>query len=113
MVIMNTLEELLKIPFYNIGNFVIDVEKRIIDFKGEKKKITHKELYLLIILFANKNVPIDKNYLLELLWGENNYYNSRSLDIYICKLRKSLNNDDNLKIIKKDKNFELTITKNN
>jgi len=59
------LDKLLKVPIYTVGAFTIDVQKRLLTIKGDSKKLTNKELHLLIMLSANTNVLLERKYLLE------------------------------------------------
>jgi DNA-binding response OmpR family regulator len=93
------LEKLLKAPSYTVGAFSVDVQKRLLTIKGESKKLTNKELHLLITLAANPNVMLERKFLLESIWEENNYFNGRSMDVYLCKLRKLLAADQRINIV--------------
>ena len=93
------LDKLLKVPSYTVGNFTVDVQKRLLSIKGDSKKLTNKELHLLIVLAANPNVLLERKFLLEAIWEENNYFNGRSMDVYLCKLRKLLADDQRLNIV--------------
>jgi DNA-binding response OmpR family regulator len=93
------LEKLLKVPAYTVGAFSIDVPKRLLTIKGDSKKLTNKELHLLITLASNPNVMLERKYLLESIWEENNYFNGRSMDVYLCKLRKLLAADQRINIV--------------
>jgi len=93
------LDKLLKVPAYTVGAYSIDVQKRLLTIKGEAKKLTNKELHLLVMLSANTNVLLERKYLLESIWEENNYFNGRSMDVYLCKLRKLLAGDQRLNIV--------------
>ena len=93
------LDKLLKVPSYTVGNFTVDVQKRLLSIKGDSKKLTNKELHLLIVLAANPNVLLERKFLLEAIWEENNYFNGRSMDVYHCKLRKLLADDQRLNIV--------------
>jgi len=93
------LSVLLKVPFYTIGAYTVDVQKRLLTFKGESKKLTNKELHLLILFAANANDFLDRKYALKTIWKDDNYYNARSMDVYICKLRKLLAEDTDVIII--------------
>jgi DNA-binding response OmpR family regulator len=93
------LENLLKSPYYTIGAYSIDVQKKLLTLGSESTRLTNKELHLLILLAANPNVMLERKYLLETIWDENNYFNGRSMDVYLCKLRKLLKADTNLIII--------------
>ena len=95
----NVLDKLLKMPSYTVGAFTIDVQKRLLTFKGDAKKLTNKELHLLIVLAANPNAMLERKFLLETIWQENNYFNGRSMDVYLCKLRKLLAADPKLNIV--------------
>ena len=93
------LEKLLKVPAYTVGAFSIDVPKRLLTIKGDSKKLTNKELHLLITLASNPNVMLERKFLLESIWEENNYFNGRSMDVYLCKLRKLLAADQRINIV--------------
>ena len=93
------LEKLLKTPSYTIGAYSVDVPRRLLTIGGESTKLTNKELHLLILMAANPNVMLERKYLLETIWNENNYFNGRSMDVYLCKLRKLLKADSDLIII--------------
>ncbi len=93
------LEKLLKVPTYTVGAYSVDVPKKQLILKGESKKLTNKELHLLVILASNINVMLERKFLLEAIWDENNYFNGRSMDVYLCKLRKLLAEDDRLNIV--------------
>ena len=72
------LDKLLKVPSYTVGNFTDDVQKRLLSIKGDSKKLTNKELHLLIVLAANPNVLLERKFLLEAIWEENNYFNGNN-----------------------------------
>ena len=90
---------LLKENFYTIGAYTIDGQKKLLTLKGESKKITTKELQLLILFAVNTNDFLDRKVALKTIWKDDNYYNSRSMDVYICKLRKLLAADTDVIII--------------
>ncbi len=93
------LEKLLKVPSYTIGAYTIDVVKRQLLIGGQATRLTNKELQLLVLMAANPGEMLERKYLLETIWEENNYFNGRSMDVYLCKLRKLLNADPDLMII--------------
>lgn len=68
------------------------------DGEGEKK-LSFRETELLKVLYANRDKIIDRKEILNLLWGNDNFFNSRNLDVYITKLRSYLRKDSNLEII--------------
>lgn len=84
---------------YTIGRFVFDPEKRIIGIDGKDHKLTTKESQLLKLLAKNKHEILDRQAALRAIWGDDNYFNGRSMDVYIAKLRKILKADDNIEIM--------------
>ncbi|WP_341226403.1 response regulator transcription factor [uncultured Arcticibacterium sp.] len=66
---------------------------------GESKKLTTKESELLKLFCQNPNKPVSRSYALKLIWGDDSYFNARSMDVYITKLRKHLKADENIKIL--------------
>jgi len=86
-------------PVYNIGAYSLDVQKRMLTLKGEAKKLTNKECQLLALFAENANDFLDRKFTLKAIWKDDNYYNARSMDVYICKLRKLLQDDTNVLII--------------
>lgn len=84
---------------YKIGKYTFDVQKQHLTFEGEFVKLTTKEAELLELLSANKNAMLERNYALKLIWKDDNYFNARSMDVYITKLRKHLKKDEAIEII--------------
>ncbi|MEA4935840.1 MAG: response regulator transcription factor [Paludibacter sp.] len=84
---------------FNIGAFVFDAQKQSLSFDGETKKLTTKESELLRLLASNANNILERNYALKSIWEDDNYFNARSMDVYITKLRKLLKEDPNVAII--------------
>ncbi len=73
------------------------LDRRLIANKVESKLST-KEADVLKLLFENQNEIIARSYILETVWGKNDYYTSQSLDVYLTKIRKYLNHDNKLVI---------------
>jgi two-component system OmpR family response regulator len=84
---------------FNIGGFLFDAQKQVLTFDGETKKLTTKESELLRLLASNANSILERNYALKSIWEDDNYFNARSMDVYITKLRKLLKDDPNVAII--------------
>jgi DNA-binding response OmpR family regulator len=84
---------------FNIGAFVFDAQKQSLSYDGETKKLTTKESELLRLLASNANNILERNYALKSIWEDDNYFNARSMDVYITKLRKLLKEDPNVAII--------------
>ena len=83
---------------YQIGSIAFDPEMRMLHLK-EPKKLTTKENQLLKLLAKNKNDVLDRNAALRAIWGDDNYFNGRSMDVYIAKLRKLLKEDPAIEIM--------------
>ena len=84
---------------FNIGGFVFDAQKQVLTYDGETKKLTTKESELLRLLASNANSILERNDALKSIWEDDNYFNARSMDVYITKLRKLLKDDPNVAII--------------
>jgi len=84
---------------YNIGKYVFDYNKQKLSFASKETKLTTKENELLYLLCKNKNNIMERSYALKAIWGDDNYFNGRSMDVYIAKLRKHLKNDENVEIL--------------
>ena len=83
----------------NIGNFSFEVEHQRLWINGEEKKLTTRETELLLMLVNKKNDLLERGYALKKIWGDDSYYNARSMDVYITKLRKLFSSDPNIQII--------------
>jgi two-component system response regulator VicR len=100
---LNGIDESLKlfmsVPVYKIGSYAFDIDTRLLIRKAESIKLAQKETYLLVYLAANVNTVVLRSDILRVIWNDVTVRNSRSLDVYICKLRKLLRNDPKIKII--------------
>lgn len=83
---------------YSIGKYFFDVKNLKLVFENQSQNLTHREAELLKILVENKNETINREVILVALWGDNDYFKGRSLDVFITRLRKYLIEDKNLKI---------------
>jgi DNA-binding response OmpR family regulator len=100
---------LLKKEFF-INDYTFYPEKRIIKKGDEEKKLTSKENDLLRLLCMYMGKIVDRNDALNMVWGDDNYFNSRSMDVYITKLRKIFKEDQNIQIINSHgKGFKLLV----
>lgn len=88
-----------KKDIYDLGVFTFDTNKQLLSMGNETTKLTTKESELLQLLCQNKNSVLERNYALKAIWRDDNYFNARSMDVYITKLRKLLKPDGNLQII--------------
>lgn len=93
-------EEAEKQTKFEIGRFNFDYESQKLLFDGgDEQKLTSKESELLRLLALHKNQTMDRSLALKKIWLDDNYFNSRSMDVYITKLRKYLKADERLQII--------------
>ena len=84
---------------YKIGIYSFDVRKQILSHDDDEVKLTTKESELLRLLVSNANKVLERNYALKAIWIDDNYFNARSMDVYITKLRKHLKDDSSVEII--------------
>ena len=83
----------------NIGAYRFQSNHQVLRHDGEERKLSFRETELLKILYINREKIIDRKDILNLLWGNDNFFNSRNLDVYITKLRSYLKKDGSLAII--------------
>jgi len=84
---------------YKIGEYVFDTVRQLLTLRDHTIKLTTKESELLQLLCKHRNNVLERNYALKTIWVDDNYFNARSMDVYITKLRKYLRKDDTVEII--------------
>jgi len=82
-----------------VGKYKFDYKHQILDLKGVQHKLTTKEAELLKLLCLHANDVLDRNFALKSIWNDDNYFNGRSMDVYIAKLRKYLKEDPSVELI--------------
>lgn len=83
-----------------IGQYIFDFPKQLLQFKNEMPlQLTHREAHLLFHLIKNKNQVLDRSLILNKLWGNDDFFSARSMDVFITKLRKKLNRDNTIQIL--------------
>ena len=83
-----------------LGNYTFNFPKQQLQYKSEIAiQLTHREAHLLFHLLKNKNQVLDRSIILNKLWGTDDFFSARSMDVFISKLRKKLKQDHTLKII--------------
>lgn len=83
-----------------IGDFTFDFPKQTLQYQEEEKvQLTHREAHLLFHLIKNKNEVLDRSLILNKLWGTDDFFTARSMDVYITKLRKKIKADGSLQIV--------------
>ena len=83
----------------SIGSLQYDEVKSELILPSGVKKLTTKENALLSLLVRNKNEVVDRQDALKTIWGDDSYFNGRSMDVYIAKLRKMLSEDSSIEIL--------------
>jgi DNA-binding response OmpR family regulator len=94
----NTIQE-EKITNYSFGQFNFNTETRELTSEISTKKLSPKEAELLKLLCENLNAVVSREIALNKIWKDNNYFTTRSMDVFIAKLRKYLKEDPSLEII--------------
>lgn len=95
---------------FQIGKYNYDSLKQELDLQGKIQKLTTKENELLKLLAGSLNGTVERNFALTAVWGDDSYFNGRSMDVYITKLRKYFIDDNRVEIINvHGKGFRLTV----
>lgn len=84
---------------YAIGNYVFEPNSQILRIANDEQKLTSKETMLLQLLCENMNDVLDRSIALKKIWDDDSYFNARSMDVYVAKLRKFLKGDESVQII--------------
>lgn len=82
-----------------IGKYNFQLNRQVLSGGGDERKLSFREAELLKLLYENRDKIIDRKDILTLLWGNDSFFNSRNLDVYITKLRSYLREDAKLEII--------------
>jgi len=88
-----------KQEIFNIGKYRFDTNKHLLILEDKELKLTTKESELLRLLCNNANQVLERNFALRTIWIDDNYFNARSMDVYITKLRKYLKEDPSIEIM--------------
>ena len=84
---------------YKFGESTFDYDKQTLIIKDQEIRLTNKESQLLRLLCQNINEVLDRSAALKMIWRDDSYFNARSMDVYIAKLRKYLKSDESIAII--------------
>lgn len=84
---------------FEIGDIKYDYMQQTVEIQGETNKLTTKENELFYLLAKSDGEILDRNEALKHVWGDDNYFNGRSMDVYITKLRKYLSQSDQVEIM--------------
>jgi DNA-binding response OmpR family regulator len=103
--IQNVLRHKMEMPqkintdSVTIGKYQFLINRQTLNDGAEERKLSYRENELLKLLYENRDKIIDRKDILNLLWGNDSFFNSRNLDVYITKLRSYLKDDPRLEII--------------
>ena len=93
-----------------IGEYIFNYTKQSLHYSDETVMLTHRESELLFHLSQKQNEVLDRTFILKKLWGDDDFFNARSMDVFISKLRKKLSKDKNIQIINiRGYGYKLTI----
>ena len=84
---------------FEIGDYTFDFTTQMIHYKGQNQKLSTKEAELLQLLCINKNSVLTREEALLSIWHDDNYFNGRSMDVFLSKLRKYLKEDPKVEIL--------------
>jgi two-component system, OmpR family, response regulator len=85
-------------PLYQIGRYIFDHKNMILRLDDEERVLTRKENALLKLLYENRNNLLTREIALKSVWGNDDYFIGRSMDVFIAKLRKYLKDDPSIYI---------------
>lgn len=89
-----------KLDTLKMGKYIFHVSKQTLTFEnGEVQELTHRESQLLEVLAKDANELVEKSNILKNIWGNDDFFNGRSMDVFITKLRKKLSKDPNIQIL--------------
>lgn len=84
----------------SIGKYQFDFTRQTLQYKTEEKvQLTHREAHLLQLMVQHSNTLVERSEILKQLWGTDDFFNGRSMDVFITKLRKKLQKDPSVEII--------------
>lgn len=82
-----------------LGKFSFHFKRQTLQINGEERKLSFREAELLKLFYEHRDTIIDRKDILTLLWGNDSFFNSRNLDVYVTKLRGYLKDDPKMEII--------------
>ncbi|GGD15034.1 response regulator transcription factor [Hyunsoonleella pacifica] len=98
--LLNRTKEQKQAEIIELSHYTFNFPKQTLQFKSEDKiQLTHREAHLLFHLIKNKNQVLDRSLILNKLWGTDDFFSARSMDVFITKLRKKLKKDSEIEII--------------
>ncbi|MBP5711141.1 MAG: response regulator transcription factor [Bacteroidales bacterium] len=84
---------------FQLGDITFDSNRQTLLVQGKEKKLTTRETEVLLMLIQNKNEVLERGYALKKIWGDDSFYNARSMDVYITKLRRYFKDNPSVQIV--------------
>jgi len=97
--INNTTSNIHQENNLGLGNYQLNLKRQTLILEGNERKLSYRETELLKYLWYNRNNIIDRRHMLNEIWGNDSFFNSRNLDVYITRLRSYLKEDPSLEIL--------------
>lgn len=97
--LLNRIALKTNIETIQIGEFIFNFTKQTLSHSNIIENLTHREAQLLFYLYEKKNEVLDRTFILNKLWGNDDFFNARSMDVFISKLRKKLKKDNTIQIL--------------
>lgn len=97
--LLNRIELKPNVETLKIGAYIFNYTKQTLTHTTTTETLTYREAQLLFYLLEKKNEVLDRTFILNKLWGNDDFFNARSMDVFISKLRKKLRNDNNIQIL--------------
>lgn len=91
--------EISALKTYTFGDFVLHYDEQVIEGPEGRHKLTSKENELIRLLASEINKLVNRSHALKQIWGDDSYFNARSMDVYLSKIRKILKDDPKVQII--------------
>ena len=91
-------KDMKNVTRFQLGQFIFDTQRQVLILGEEQTKLTTKESELLTLLCVHVNDVLERDLALKTIWMDDNYFNARSMDVYITKLRKLLKSDPEIEI---------------
>ena len=82
-----------------IGKYKFNVQKQTLTINNRENKLTYRESQILLMLYAKRNQVLERKIVLDKLWGDDSFFNARSMDVFITRLRKYLRDDNEIQIV--------------
>lgn len=96
---------------FSFGKYLYDRQSAVIQYDGQRYTLTHRESEMLHIFCKNLNQLVERELILKKVWGDDSYFNARSMDVFLAKLRKHFRDDPKVSLVNiRGKGFKLLVT---